>query len=515
MTTSGTAGEEEGARHAAAPAPPLLELSGMTKQYPGVRALDDVSLSVRRGEVHMLLGENGAGKSTLMKILCGAQTADRGEIRHDGKPVAITSPADARRLGIAIIFQEFSLVPFLSIAENIFLGREFPGRLPGTVTRRRAERETRALLEMLGIAPDPTVPVERLGVAEQQLVEIAKALSQDARILVMDEPTAALSERECAHLFRIIRELKAKGVAIIYITHRLDEVFELGDRITVLRDGRKVAECRPVDTNVEALIAMMIGRSATTLFERRARPAPRDVALEVRGVHSATGLAGVDLVVRQGEIVGLAGLVGAGRSELARAVFGADRISRGEITLFGAPAGSDPSKVSRRGVAFIPESRKQEGLALIRSVEDNLLMAALGKLFPTGWISASRGHAAASRMVRHLRIAPPGLGRAARLLSGGNQQKIVIGKWLLAECRLFLFDEPTRGIDVGAKAEIFRLIEDLVIEGAAVLMISSEFTEIVEVCDRAYVMRDGAISGHLERAELDEQNILRLAMHHA
>lgn len=515
MPTSGTRGEDTADRRAVSEVAPLLELSGICKQYPGVRALDDVSLTVRGGEVHMLLGENGAGKSTLMKILCGAQTADRGEIRHQGVRAAIASPADARRLGVAVIFQEFSLVPFLSVAENIFLGREFRGAVPGTVTRRRAEREARALLDMLGIAPDPAMPVERLGVAEQQLVEIAKALSQDARILVMDEPTAALSERECAHLFRIIRSLKAKGVAIIYITHRLDEVFELGDRITILRDGRKVAECRPAETDVDALIGLMIGRSATALFERRERPTPGEIALEVRGVGSPTGLAGVDLVVRRGEIVGLAGLVGAGRSELARAVFGADRISAGEIDLFGAPAGRDPSAVSQRGVALIPESRKQEGLALIRSVEDNLLMAALRRLFPRGWIRAGEGHEAAARMAQHLRITPPGLGRAARLLSGGNQQKIVIGKWLLADCRLFLFDEPTRGIDVGAKAEIFRLIENLVVEGAAVLMISSEFSEIVEVCDRAYVMRDGAVSGHLERDALSEENILRLAMHHA
>jgi ribose transport system ATP-binding protein len=509
-----TAGQAERTGAGAESAAPILELRGIGKAFPGVRALADVSLSLAEGEVHMLLGENGAGKSTLMKILYGAYQADEGEIRHRGRIVAITSPAAARALGIAVIFQEFSLVPFLSVAENIFLGREFRRGLPGQVDRRRALAEAKRLLVALDPGLDPATPVDRLGVAQQQVVEIAKALSQEARILVMDEPTAALSERECARLFAIIRDLRAKGVAIVYITHRLQEVFELGDRITVLRDGRHVATLRPGETDPDALVRLMIGRPLAAAFRREVQAAPGKVALEVKGLASPSGLHGIDLVVREGEIVGLAGLVGAGRTELARCIFGADPYTAGEVRIDGEALKGGPDALRRRGLGLIPESRKQEGLALVRSVQDNLLMAGLWKLFPSGWFSPRAGRATAARMVERLRIATPSLGRPARFLSGGNQQKIVIGKWVAAGCRLFLFDEPTRGIDVGAKAEIFRLIEDLVRQGAAVLMIDSEFEEIVQVCDRAYVMRDGTIAGHLERGELSEENILRQAMPH-
>ena len=495
-------------------AAPLLELRGISKQFPGVRALEDVSMTLAAGEVHMLLGENGAGKSTLMKILYGAYQADAGEILCRGERVTIASPAAGRQLGTAVIFQEFSLVPFLSVAENIFLGREFRAGLPGQVDRRRALAEARALLQALDPDLDPARPVDGLGVAQQQIVEIAKALSQKARILVMDEPTAALSERECRRLFAIIRELKRDGVAIVYISHRLSEVFEIGDRITVLRDGRKVASLTPSEATPDELVRLMIGRPVAAAFRRRVQVAPGDVALEVTGLRSAGGLKGVDLTVRVGEIVGLAGLVGAGRTELARAVFGADPYDAGEVRIFGEKLRGGVEALARRGVALIPESRKQEGLALIRSVQDNLLMAASWKLFPDGWFRPRRARETARAMVERLRIATPSLTRPARLLSGGNQQKIVIGKWVAAAGRLFLFDEPTRGIDVGAKAEIFRLIEELVQHGAAVLMINSEFEEIVQLCDRAYVMRDGAIAGHLAREALNEENILRLAMHH-
>jgi ribose transport system ATP-binding protein len=495
-------------------APPLLELRGISKQFPGVRALDDVSLTIAAGEVHMLLGENGAGKSTLMKILYGAYQADGGEIRYRGERVAITSPAEGRRLGIAVIFQEFSLVPFLSVADNIFLGREFGGGVPGRADHRRARAAARKLLASLGIDLDPATPVHRLGVAQQQLVEIAKALSQDARILIMDEPTAALSDRECQRLFAIIRDLRRDGVAIVYISHRLNEVFELGDRITVLRDGRKVAEALPGETTPDDLVRMMIGRPLDAAFARQVHTTPGEVALEVKGLRSATGLDGVDLMVRTGEIVGLAGLVGAGRTEVARAVFGADAFQAGEVRIFGKPLQGGPDAQVRLGLGLIPESRKQEGLALIRSIQDNLLMASLWKLFPSGWFRPGEGHRIAAGIADRLRIATPSLARPARLLSGGNQQKIVIGKWLAAGCRLFIFDEPTRGIDVGAKSEIFRLIEELVRQGAAVLMISSEQVEIVQVCDRAYVMREGRVAGHLTREELSEERLLRLAMHH-
>ncbi len=501
------------------PAPPLLEMRGIAKAFPGVRALDDVSLDVQEGEVHTLVGQNGAGKSTLIKVLYGACAPDRGEILFRGQPVRIASPADARRLGVAVIFQELSLVPYLDIAHNIFLGREFRGRFPGSIDHRRMHAEARRLLALLGMDLDTRTPAHKLGVAQQQSVEIAKALSQEARLLVMDEPTAALSEREIERLFEVIGTLKRDGVGIIYISHRLREVFTLGDRVTVLRDGLKVASLRPSETSVDELVRMMVGHEVDTTYRRRFCDQPGEPVLELRDVHADNGVRGVNLTVRAGEIVGLAGLVGAGRSELARAIFGADRISRCEVRvrgqrLHGARWRTGPVRSVRAGVGLVPESRKTEGLALIRSVQDNLLAAALPALFPRHWYSPRRAARGAADLIGRLRVATPSAQRLTKFLSGGNQQKVVVGKWLAAGSRIFIFDEPTRGIDVGAKAEIFGLIEELVAGGAAALMISSELPEIVAVCDRAYVMRDKTVVGELARGDLTEENILRLAMHH-
>ncbi|MGE5088428.1 MAG: sugar ABC transporter ATP-binding protein [Candidatus Levyibacteriota bacterium] len=496
-------------------ATPLLELRHVSKAFPGVRALDDVSLEIRAGEVHMLLGENGAGKSSLIKVLCGAYRPDGGEFLHRGQPIAIASPADARRLGIAVIFQEFSLVPFLDLAQNIFLGREPHHRLLPLVDRDRMHRDAAAILASLGLDYDTRALAVDLGVAQQQMVEIAKALSQQAGILVMDEPTAALSDRETDALFAVIRQLRAAGVAIVYISHRLNEVFELGDRITVLRDGRRVASMPVAGATPDQLIGLMVGRAVGTVYTRRHFATPGEPALELRGLRTCTGVDGVDLVVRSGEIVGLSGLVGAGRTEVARAVFGADPIAGGEVMVFGRRIEGGPERVAARGVALIPENRKHEGLALKRSTQDNLLAASLWKLFPRGGYRTRRAGERARELIARLRITPAQPRRHARVLSGGNQQKIVIGKWLAAGCRLYMFDEPTRGIDVGAKSEIFALIEDLVAQGAAVLLISSELAEIVHVCDRAYVMREGRIRGELARTELSEEAILRLAMHEA
>jgi ribose transport system ATP-binding protein len=498
----------------AADRPPLFELRGIGKSFPGVRALDDVSFPIWPGEIHMLLGENGAGKSSLMKILCGVYTADAGTFHHHGSPVEIRNPYDARQLGIAVIFQEFSLVPYLSVAQNIFLGREPRGWLPGTIDRKTMRREARRVLASIGSDIDPDRLVHELGVAHQQVVEIAKALSQNARILVMDEPTSALSDRETERLFEVIRRLKQEGVAIVYISHRLAEVFLLGDRITVLRDGKKVGSILPKDTTPHALVEMMVGRKVDTSYGRRVRMPPGEVALEVRGVSGPSGISDIHLQVRTGEIVGLCGLVGSGRSEVAHAIFGSDPIDAGEIILFGERLSGGPEVTARKGIALIPESRKQQGLALIRTVGDNIVLAALDKLFPHHVFEPRRADAVASDMIAKLRIATPSPARLAQVLSGGNQQKVVIAKWLAAGARLFIFDEPTRGIDVGAKAEIFDVISELVAAGAAVLMISSEQSEIVNVCDRAYVMRDGRIAGELGRTELSEQSILKLAMHH-
>ena len=494
---------------------PLFALRNVSKSFPGVRALDDVSLDLHGGEVHVLLGENGAGKSSLVKILYGAYRADAGTILHQGRPVEIHRPADARNLGVAVIFQEFSLVPFLDIAHNIFLGREPRRRMTPFVDHPRLHRDARAALARLGVDYDTRALPAHLGVAQQQMVEIAKALSQQARMLVMDEPTAALSDRESEALFAAIRQLRAEGVAIVYISHRMQEVQELGDRITVLRDGRRVATLARGEASGDALIRMMVGRTVGTVYQRRQFAVAGATALEVRGLRTDTGVDGVDLDVRAGEIVGLAGLVGAGRTEVARAVFGADPVTAGEVRVFGAPLAGGPDRTSRRGVALIPENRKQEGLALKRSTQDNLLVASLWQRFPRGVYRARAARRAATALIGRLRVTPPQPRRLARMLSGGNQQKVVVGKWLAADCRLFLFDEPTRGIDVGAKSEIFELIENLVTKGAAVLLISSELAEIVQVCDRAYVMRAGRIAGELPRERLSEENILRLAMHGA
>jgi ribose transport system ATP-binding protein len=494
---------------------PLLELRGISKEFPGVKALDDVSFAVWPGEVHMLLGENGAGKSSLMKVLCGADSADSGEFYHKGDKVRVSSTADAQKLGIAVIFQEFSLVPYLDIAQNIFLGREPSGRIPGTIDRRRILRDARLVLDSIGFNIDPSILVEKLGVAQQQMVEIAKAISQNARILVMDEPTAALSDRETELLFALIARLKADGVAIIYISHRMAEVFALGDRITVLRDGRRIDQVRPGDASPDQLVRMMVGRTVDMSYPRHFAETPGKLLLEVRGLAAASGISDIDLDVRAGEIVGLCGLVGSGRTEVVRAIFGADKVTAGEIIFDGQQTSGGPDQAARRGIALIPENRKSEGLAPLRSVADNLVVSALRKLFPSHLFDPRRAQRVADGLVKQLRIATPTSRQMVDLLSGGNQQKVVIGKWLATGAKLFIFDEPTRGIDVGAKSEIFALIDRLVADGAAALMISSEQAEICQVCDRAYVMREGRIAGQLSRSELTEENIVRLGMYHA
>jgi ribose transport system ATP-binding protein len=492
---------------------PLFELRGISKEFPGVKALDNVSFEIYAGEVHMLVGENGAGKSTLMKILCGAYRADQGSFFQNGEQVEIDGPAAARKFGIAVIFQDFTLVPYLDIAQNIFLGHEFASRLPGLIDRRRIRAEAKRVLDTIGFDIDPNIPVHKLGVAQQQMVEIAKALSQDARILVMDEPTAALSDRETERLFAMIERLKKNGVAIIYISHRLSEVFALGDRITVLRDGRKIASLLPAETTPDQLVTQMVGRPVDTTYTRPPRPPPGEVVLDVRKLSGPSGFSDINLTVRAGEIVGLCGLVGSGRTEVARAIFGADRITTGEIRLFGEPLSGSAEVSARRGMALIPENRKTQGLALARSVGDNIVLAGLRQLFPSGVFIPGRALKAARLVIDKLRIATPTPRRAVATLSGGNQQKVVIGKWLNADARFYIFDEPTRGIDVGAKAEIFRLLDGLVHNGAAVLMISSEQIEIVHICDRAYVMRSGHIVGELGHHELTEANIVRLGIH--
>jgi ribose transport system ATP-binding protein len=491
---------------------PILELRSISKYFPGITALDQVSFDVYSGEVHMLLGENGAGKSTLMKVLCGAYQADGGEIYHQGKPVKVNDPSDARALGIAVIFQEFSLVPYLNIAQNIFLGREYSGSIPGMLDHTRMHQEARHWLDLLSLSIDTHTLVHTLGVAQQQMVEIAKALSQNAKILVMDEPTAALSDRETSLLFEMIRKLQSEGVAIIYISHRMAEVFSMGDRITVLRDGKKVGSTDPATTTPDELVQMMVGRSVDMAYARNFTSKPGKVALKLTHLCSDNGIEDICLEVREGEIVGLAGLVGAGRTEVARASFGVDKVRSGTVEIFGVNRTGEPFQSVEMGLALIPENRKTEGLALIRSVEENIILSGLKKIFPSSWIDTKKAQKISEDLIQKLRIATPSGKRSALVLSGGNQQKIVIGKWLTTDSKIFIFDEPTRGIDVGAKSEIFALIYKLVEEGAAVLIISSELSEIVNVCDKAYVMREGKISGLLEKEALNEENILKLGM---
>jgi len=491
---------------------PILELRSISKYFPGITALDKVSFDVYSGEVHMLLGENGAGKSTLMKVLCGAYQADGGEIHHQGQRVNIHNPSDARALGIAVIFQEFSLVPYLNIAQNIFLGREYSGLIPGTLDHARMHKEAKHWLKELSLDIDTHTLVHTLGVAQQQMVEIAKALSQNAKILVMDEPTAALSDRETTLLFEMIRKLQSAGVAIIYISHRMAEVFSMGDRITVLRDGKQVGSADPKTTTPDELVKMLVGRSVDMAYARNFQSSPGKVALKLSNLCSENGIEDISLEVREGEIVGLAGLVGAGRTEVARATFGVDKVSSGTVEIFGKNRTGEPFHSVDMGLALIPESRKTEGLALIRSVEENIILSGLKKIFPSSWINNKKAQQVSEDLIRKLRIATPSGKQSTQLLSGGNQQKIVIGKWLTTDSKIFIFDEPTRGIDVGAKAEIFALIYKLVQDGAAVLMISSELSEIVNVCDKAYVMREGKISGLLEKDALNEENILKLGM---
>ena len=493
---------------------PVVSLKGIEKSFPGVKALQGVSLDLFAGEVHMIMGENGAGKSTLMKILCGAYAADAGEIFYKGTREILAGPQDARRLGIAVIFQEFSLVPHLDVAQNILLGREPKGLLPGQIDLKRLYAEAQRYLDMLGSDIDARTPVHRLRVAEQQMVEIAKALSQDARVLVLDEPTSALSDRESEQLFKVIRTLQSEGVAMAYISHRMAEVFALGDRITVLRDGQFIGTRLQGETSSDEIVRMMVGRSVDMSYARTYCETPGEAVVTLAGVSSPNGIRDVSITVRRGEIVGLAGLVGSGRTEIARVIFGADAVSAGEILCHGKVYGRTPTAARDSGIALIPESRKTQGLALARSVRDNIMAASLKRTFPGGWFSPGRANAIAGSLIERLRIATPSPAHRAGNLSGGNQQKVVIAKWLNADADLFIFDEPTRGIDVGAKAEIFALIDGLVKQGRAVLMISSELPEIVSVCDRAYVMRDKRIAGELDRANLTQENVMRLAVHH-
>ena len=492
---------------------PFLEMRGIVKRFPGVLALNDVSLDVCPGEVHVLLGENGAGKSTLIKVLSGAYPPDSGEIVIDGRPAPVRNPHDAQALGVSTIYQEFNLAPDMSVADNIFLGREpMRNRVLGIVDRRQLIDQTRELLAALDIHIAPEAIVKQLGVAQQQMVEIAKALSLEARLIVMDEPTAALTSHEIDRLFETIRELKRRGVAVIYISHRLDEVKALGDRATVLRDGARVGTVSVAETRVDELIRMMVGRDLKDKFPKvhveRGEEALRVERLTRKGV-----LENVSFHVRRGEILGMAGLIGSKRTETARAIFGADKLDGGQVFLHGKRVQiKTPADAIRNRIALLPEDRKRHGILAHLSVRENITLSTLSHFSRKGYLDIRREKARAQEYVSSLRIATPDLERWVLYLSGGSQQKVVLAKWLSTHADVFLFDEPTRGIDVGAKVEVYQLMGELVKRGGAIVMISSELPDILGMSDRILVMRAGQVIEEFERREATEEKILNCAL---
>ncbi len=484
---------------------PLLQLSGVAKRFPGVQALQDIDLEIAPGEIHALLGENGAGKSTLMKILCGIHAPDAGAIVLDGAPRRFAHYRDAVAAGIGIVFQEFSLVPALNAIDNLFLGREPRTRL-GLRDRARMRADATQLFARLGVALDLDAPVGALSVAQQQFVEIGKALALDARLLILDEPTATLTPAEAGHLFAIMRELRARGVSTIFISHHLDEIFAVCDRITVLRDGRRIGMTTVADTDVGRLVEMMVGRRIEQSFPPKASPgvATSDtaapLALDVRALQLRRDAPVLRFALREGEILGFAGLVGSGRTEAALAVLGATRAHRKEIRLGGrAAALRDPADALAAGIGLLPESRKTEGLITRFSIRDNISLNNLGKYRAWRWLIDRRREAdATAEIMRRVGVKAPSLHVAAGTLSGGNQQKVVIARWLNHHARILIFDEPTRGIDIGAKADIYHLMRALTARGYSILLISSELPEIVGLCDRVAVFRQGRIEALLE-----------------
>ncbi|HBD1812397.1 sugar ABC transporter ATP-binding protein [Escherichia coli] len=491
----------------------FLQMKHITKRFPGVLALNDVQFSLRRGEVHALLGENGAGKSTLMKILSGVYQPDEGEIIFEDKPVSFSDPLSAQNVGITIIHQEFNLFPELTVEENIFIGREFCKKNHWRLDEKQQRQATIEILQKLNLAIKPDTLVADLTVAQQQMVEIAKAISVNARILIMDEPTAALTETEIESLFRVTRLLKEQGTGIVYISHRLEELALIADRATVMRDGQYISTVDYECVKISDLIAMMVGRDLGNIYPRREALQQRIPVLEVNGLTRKGVLNDINFTLYRGEILGFAGLMGAGRTELARAIFGADSIDSGTLKLNGKETViKDISDAIQQGISYLTEDRKKEGLALNLSVERNIMLGNYPEYSDRfGNVDSRRCQQTSEEQVKALRIKTPNLEQAALNLSGGNQQKIIIARWVCKDTDILIFDEPTRGIDVGAKLEIYELMNRLVAKGKSIIMISSELPEVLGMCDRILVMRSGRITGELSAKEATQEKIMQYA----
>lgn len=491
----------------------FLQMKHITKRFPGVLALNDVQFSLRRGEVHALLGENGAGKSTLMKILSGVYQPDEGEIIFEDKPVSFSDPLSAQNVGITIIHQEFNLFPELTVEENIFIGREFCKKNRWRLDEKQQRQATIEILQKLNLAIKPDTLVADLTVAQQQMVEIAKAISVNARILIMDEPTAALTETEIESLFRVTRLLKEQGTGIVYISHRLEELALIADRATVMRDGQYISTVDYECVKISDLIAMMVGRDLGNIYPRREALQQRIPVLEVNGLTRKGVLNDINFTLYRGEILGFAGLMGAGRTELARAIFGADSIDSGTLKLNGKETViKDISDAIQQGISYLTEDRKKEGLALNLSVERNIMLGNYPEYSDRfGNVDSRRCQQTSEEQVKALRIKTPNLEQAALNLSGRNQQKIIIARWVCKDTDILIFDEPTRGIDVGAKLEIYELMNRLVAKGKSIIMISSELPEVLGMCDRILVMRSGRITGELSAKEATQEKIMQYA----
>ncbi len=490
----------------------ILDVENVSKSFPGVKALDSVSFDLRKGEVHALVGENGAGKSTLMKILSGVYQADEGTIRYKGKTVTFRDVIQAREAGIAIIYQELNLIPHLSVAANIFIGRE-PLTQFGTLDEKKMNADTVAILDRLNVRLDPTIRLNRLPVSKQQMVEIAKALSFDSEVLIMDEPTSALTEAEIDELFAVIHTLRDRGVAIIYISHRLEELKHIVDRISIFRDGHSVSTDDYAAIEMGEIVNRMVGRKIEAMFPPKVNVPSMEKILEVRNIVRKGILHDISFDLYRGEILGIAGLMGAGRSELGRAIFGADPINSGEVIMNGRRlALSSPSDAIQAGIAYLSENRKEEGLAVKMQLAPNITMANVQEISQRfGVLSSSQELAAAQRYVKELVIRTPSLLQVVNNLSGGNQQKVVVAKWLFCDSKILIFDEPTRGIDVGTKYAIYELIGTLAREGRGVIMISSDLPEILGLTDRVLVLHEGTLAATLTTAATTPDEILNYA----